>query len=78
MIEEYVLMGRCLDNFYERFMEQRIQELNNSKKSGMEDSSPFPIEPLRTLRLDFFKKESVILAVTLESTLLMFYHQQCQ
>ena len=35
------------DDFYERFMEQRIQKINNSGQPGMEDSLPFPIEPLR-------------------------------
>ena len=35
-------------DFYERFMEQRFQEINNSGQSGMEKSVPFPIEPLRT------------------------------
>ena len=48
MIEEYVPMGRRPDDFYERFMEQRIQKLNNPERSEMEDSLPFPIEPLRT------------------------------
>ena len=35
-------------DFYEKFMEKRIQKLNNSEQSGMEDSFPFLIEPLRT------------------------------
>ena len=48
MIEEYVPMDKCNDDFYESFMEQRIQKLNNFDHSGMEDSLPFPIEPLRT------------------------------
>ena len=48
MIEEYVSMDRCPDDFYEKFMEQRIQKINNPEKSSMEDSLPFPIEPLRT------------------------------
>ena len=47
MIEEYAPMDRRQDNFYERFMEQRIQKLNNIEQPGMEDSLPFPIEPLR-------------------------------
>ena len=33
---------------HSRFMEQRIQKLNNSEQHGMEDSLLFPIEPLRT------------------------------
>ena len=48
MIEEYVPMDRHLDDFYERFMEQRIRKINNPGQSGMEESLPFPIEPLRT------------------------------
>ena len=48
MIEEYVPMDRRLDDFYERFMEQRVQKINNPGQSSMEDSLPFPFEPLRT------------------------------
>ena len=48
MIEEYVPMDRHPDDFYERFMEQRTQKINNPGQSGMEESLPFPIEPLRT------------------------------
>ena len=48
MIEEYVPMDRRPVDFYERFMEQRIQKINNPGQSGMEESLPFPIEPLRT------------------------------
>ena len=48
MIEEYVPMDRCHDAFFERFMEQTIQKLNNIEQSGIEDSVPLPIEPLRT------------------------------
>ena len=48
MIEEYVLLDRQHDNFYESFMEQRIQKLNNSEQPGMEDSLPFTLEPLGT------------------------------
>ena len=47
MIEEYVPMDRRPDDFYEKFMEQGIKKLKNSKQSGMDDSLPFPIEPLR-------------------------------
>ena len=35
MIEKYVPLDRIHDNFFERFREQRIQNLNNSKQSGM-------------------------------------------
>ena len=48
MIEEYVPMDRRHDDFYERFMEQRLQKINSPGQSNMEDSLPFPIEPLRT------------------------------
>ena len=48
MIEEYVPMDRRHDDFYERFMEQRLQKINNPGQSSTEDSLPFPIEPLRT------------------------------
>ena len=48
MIEEYMPMDRRADDFYERFMEQRIQKMNNPGQSGMEESHPFPIELLRT------------------------------
>ena len=47
MIEEDVPIDRRHDDFHERFMEQRIQKLNSSEQPGMEDSLPFPIEPLR-------------------------------
>ena len=49
MIEEYVPMDRPPDDLFERFMEQRFQKLNNPAQSGMEDSLPFPIEPLRSV-----------------------------
>ena len=49
MIEEYVPMDRPPDDFDERFMEQRIQKINNPGESDMENSLPFPIEPLRTV-----------------------------
>ena len=48
MIEEYVPMDRRPDDFYEKFMQQRIQKANNPEQSSMEDSLPFPIEPFRT------------------------------
>ena len=47
MIEEYVPMDRRHDDFYERFMEQRFQKINNPGQLSIEDSLPFPIEPLR-------------------------------
>ena len=48
MIEEYVPMDNRHDDFYERFMEQRFQKINNPGQPSMEDSLPFPIEPLRS------------------------------
>ena len=48
MIEEYVPMDRRPDDFYEIFMEQRLQKISNPGQSGLEDSLPFPIETLRT------------------------------
>ena len=48
MIEEYVPMDRGYDDFYETFMEQRSQKVNNSEQPSMEDSLPFPFEPFRT------------------------------
>ena len=47
-IEDIVAMNRRHDDFCEKFMEQQIQKINNSNHSGMEDSLPFPIEPVRT------------------------------
>ena len=48
MIEEYVPMDGRPDDFYERFMEQRLPKISKPEQFGMEDSLPFPIEPLRT------------------------------
>ena len=45
MIEEYVSTDRRHDDLYERFMEQRLQKLNNPEQPGMDDSLLFPIEP---------------------------------
>ena len=41
-------MDRRPDDFYEKFMEQRFQKLNIPGQSGLENSLPFPFEPLRT------------------------------
>ena len=48
MIGEYVPMERRRDDFLERFREHWIQELNNFEQPSIENSLPFPIEPLRT------------------------------
>ena len=45
MIEEYVPMDKRHDDLYERFMEERIQKINNPEQSDIEYSLPFPIEP---------------------------------
>ena len=67
------------NDFYEQFMEQHFHKINNPEQFGMEDSLPFPIEPLRVqLRLLFHRNESAILAVILELILLMPYPRQCQ
>ena len=47
LIEEHVPMDKRHDYFYEKVMEQRIEKVNNPGQSGMVDSFPFPIEPLR-------------------------------
>ena len=49
MIEEYVPSNYPSDSFYERFMEQRAQDLNNPSTAEERDSFPFPIEPLRSI-----------------------------
>ena len=46
MIEEYVPSNTHRDNFYERFMERRVQQLNNPQETTQDDSIPFPIAPL--------------------------------
>ena len=57
MIEEYVPMDRRPDDSYERFMEQRFQKLNSPGQSSMDDSLPFPIEPLRTAPVTLPQKQ---------------------
>ena len=56
LIEEYVPMDRNHDDFYERLLKQRIQKINNPGQSGMEDSLPFPIEPLSTAPVTLLQK----------------------
>ena len=60
MIEEFVPMDRRPDDFYERFMEQPIQKINNPEHSDMEDSLPFPIERLRTAPVTLPQKSYTI------------------
>ena len=49
-------MDRRHDDFYEKFMEQRIQKLNNHEPYGMEDPLPFPMEPFRTAPVKLSRK----------------------
>ena len=49
MIDERIPMDRRHDDSYERFLEQRLQTLNNTEGVGMEDSLPFPIVLLGTV-----------------------------
>ena len=48
MIEEYIPHDQRHDDFYERFLQQRIGKLNNFTASPAEDTIPFPIRPLPT------------------------------
>ena len=49
MIEKYVPHDQRFDNnFYERFLEQRIGKLNSFTEPLAEDPTPFPIRPLLT------------------------------
>ena len=48
-IEEYVTSAHQNDNFYERFTEQRIRDLNNPRLTEKHGSFPFPIETLRSI-----------------------------
>ena len=56
MIEEYVPMDGRPDDFYERFMEQGFQKINIPGQSSMEESLPFPIEPLRATPVTLSQK----------------------
>ena len=49
MIEEYVPPDNRKDDFYERFVERRTGDLNNSSTKEEHDSFAFPIEPLRSI-----------------------------
>ena len=48
MVEEYVPPDHQNDNFYERFMEQRIRDLKSPSTTEEHDSFYFPKEPLRS------------------------------
>ena len=56
MIEEFLPMRRSHDDFYERFMVQRIQWLKNPEQPIMEDSLPCPNEALRAVPTSIPKK----------------------
>ena len=49
MIEEYVPHDQRHDDFYERFLEQRIGKLNSFTEPLAADPIPFPIRPLPTV-----------------------------
>ena len=48
MIEEYIPHDQRHDDFYERFLEQRIGKLNSFPVPLAEDTVPFPFRPLPT------------------------------
>ena len=69
MIEEYVPSDYQDDNFYERFMEQRTQDLNKPSTTDEHDSFPFPIELLRSFRPQTSRNDLVCI-VTIQELLL--------
>ena len=58
MREEYVPSDHQNENFYERFMEQRTQDLKNPITTEEHESFPFPTEPLRSIPSNFLKRLS--------------------
>ena len=61
MIEEYVPHDQRHDDFYERFLEQRIGKLNSFTVPPAEDTIPFPIRPLPTAPVVVLhKRDSII------------------
>ena len=48
MIEENIPTDHLGDDFYERFMEQRGQELSHPSTTEVHDFFPFPIQPLHS------------------------------
>ena len=48
MIEEFVPHDQRPDDFFERFLEQRIGKLNSFTEPRTADPVPFPIKPLPT------------------------------
>ena len=55
-----------------------FRSLTTSNNLAWKTLSHFLLNLFVQLRLHFLRNASVILTVTLESTLLMFYHRQCQ
>ena len=61
MIEECVPHDQRHDDFYERFLEQRIGRLNSFTVPPAEDTIPFPIRPLPTAPVAaLHKRDSMI------------------
>ena len=67
MIAEYVPSDHQNDNFYERFMEQRVRDLKNPSTTEEHDSFPFPIEPLRSIPSNL--KSDLVRKVTIQKLL---------
>ena len=57
MIEEYVPPDHHNDDYYERFMEQRAQDLNIPSTTDEHGSFSFPIEPLRSISSQIQRKQ---------------------
>ena len=65
MIKKYVRLDRSHVDFFERFMEKRIQKLDNIRQLEVEDFLPFPIESSYTTPTTLLGNESATLAVIL-------------
>ena len=79
MIEKYVPMDKRHDDFYEKFLVQRIREINNPGQSNMEEPFPFSIAPQRTAAVTLPPKPiSNTSSDSLELNLLTLFHRQCQ
>ena len=75
MIEEYVSHDQRHDDFYERFVEQRIGNLNSFTEPPAEDTIPFPIRPLPTAPGVALHKRDSITSSDWELARLMFFRQ---
>ena len=49
MIEKYIPPDHQIDNFYERFMEQRTRDLKNPSTTEEHKFFPFPMETLPSI-----------------------------